>query len=149
MKIFTLETEQWFPQMPTTLFPFFAEATNLELLTPPWLQFQTMTHRVEIRQGARIRYKLRLHGIPLRWLSEITVWEPPFRFVDTQIRGPYRTWTHEHSFELRDGGTFMRDHVQYGVIGGSCIRKFLVAPDLARIFEFRRRRLAAIFGGKQ
>jgi len=149
MRLFTLKTEQWFPQTPETLFPFFADAANLEQLTPPWLHFRTMTHRVEISQGVRITYRLRLHGIPLRWQSEITEWEPPFRFVDTQIRGPYRTWIHEHSFEFRDGGTFMRDHVQYGVIGGSLIRKLLVAPDLARIFEFRRCRLASIFGGKQ
>jgi len=146
MRLFTLETEQWFPQTPEALFPFFADAANLEQLTPPWLHFRILSQRVEMREGAQILYGLRLHGIPLRWQSEITAWEPPFRFVDTQIRGPYRAWTHEHSFESRDGKTLMRDRVQYGVIGGSLIQKFLVAPDLSKIFEFRRVRLASILG---
>ena len=86
---------------------------------------------------------------PLRWQSEITAWEPPFRFVDTQIRGPYRAWIHEHAFESRDGKTVMRDRVQYGVVGGSLIQKFLVVPDLSKIFEFRRIRLASLFGSTQ
>jgi len=146
MRLFTFETEQWFPQSPETLFPFFTDAANLEQLTPPWLHFRIQSQSVELREGTQIRYRLRLHGIPLRWQSEITAWEPPFRFVDTQIRGPYRVWTHEHVFEYRDGATVMRDRVQYGVIGGSIIQKFLVAPDLSKIFEFRRVRLASIFG---
>ena len=146
MRLFTFETEQRFPQSPETLFPFFTDAANLEQLTPPWLHFRIQSQSVELREGTQIRYRLRLHGIPLRWQSEITAWEPPFRFVDTQIRGPYRVWTHEHVFEYRDGATVMRDRVQYGVIGGSIIQKFLVAPDLSKIFEFRRVRLASIFG---
>ncbi len=146
MRLFTLETEQRFPQSPETLFPFFTDAANLEQLTPPWLHFRILSQSVELREGTQIRYRLRLHGIPLRWQSEITAGDPPFRFVDTQIRGPYRAWTHEHVFEYRDGATVMRDRVQYGVIGGSVIQKFLVAPDLSKIFEFRRVRLASIFG---
>jgi ligand-binding SRPBCC domain-containing protein len=146
MRLFTLETEQRFPQSPETLFRFFTDAANLEQLTPPWLHFRILSQSGALREGTKIRYRLRLHGIPLRWQSEITAWEPPFRFVDTQIRGPYRAWTHEHVFEYRDGATVMRDRVQYGVIGGSIIQKFLVAPDLSKIFEFRRVRLASIFG---
>jgi len=149
MRLFTMETEQWFPQTPETLFPFFADAANLELLTQPWLHFRIVSHPVEMCEGAQITYTLRLHGIPMQWQSEITAWEPPFRFVDTQIRGPYRVWAHEHSLEFCDGGTVMRDHVQYGVIGGSLIQKFLVAPDLSKIFNFRRGRLASIFGSRQ
>jgi ligand-binding SRPBCC domain-containing protein len=149
MKIFSLETGQWFPQPPERLFPFFADAANLEQLTPPWLHFRIVSPPVEMREGARIGYKLRVHGIPMSWRSEISAWEPPFRFVDTQINGPYRAWIHEHVFEHRDSGTFMRDHVQYSVTGGSLVRKFLVAPDLAKIFDYRRDRLASIFGRRQ
>jgi len=149
MRLFTLETVQWFPQTPEALFPFFSDAANLEQLTPPWLHFRILSQRVEMREGAEIEYGLRVHGIPLRWQSEITAWEPPFRFVDTQIRGPYRTWIHEHSFEFRDNGTLMRDYVQYGVIGGSLTQRFLVAPDLAKIFDYRKSRLASIFGSPQ
>ncbi len=102
---------------------------------------------MELRTGARIDYRLKVHGVPLTWQSEIAVWEPPFRFVDVQTRGPYRSWTHEHTFESRDGGTLMRDHVRYAVMGGALVRRLLVAPDLEKIFNFRRDRLESIFGG--
>jgi len=102
---------------------------------------------VELRAGALLDYRLRVHGIPLTWQSEITVWEPPFRFVDVQKRGPYRAWIHEHTFESRDGGTLMRDRVQYAVTGSALVRNLLVAPDLDKIFNFRRVRLESIFGG--
>jgi len=147
MRLFTLETEQWFPQTLETLFPFFADAANLEQLTPPWLHFRIVSPAVEMRAGALLDYRLRVHGIPLTWQSEITVWEPPFRFVDVQKRGPYRAWIHEHTFESRDGGTLMRDRVQYAVTGGALVRNLLVAPDLDKIFNFRRVRLESIFGG--
>jgi ligand-binding SRPBCC domain-containing protein len=147
MKLFTLTSEQLIPRKPEELFPFFADAGNLEQLTPPWLHFRIMSPSVEMRAGARIDYRLRVHGIPLKWQSEITAWEPPFRFIDVQKRGPYRAWIHEHTFESRDGGTLMRDHVQYAVAGGTLVRNFLVAPDLQKIFDFRRVRLESIFGG--
>ncbi len=147
MILFTLNKEQWIPRTREELFPFFANPENLEQLTPPWLHFRIVTPRVEMRAGARIDYRLRVHGVPLKWQSEITVWEPPFRFIDVQKRGPYRAWIHEHTFESRDGGTLMRDYVQYAVTGGALVRKFLVAPDLEKIFNFRRIRLESIFGG--
>jgi hypothetical protein len=146
MKIFTLKSEQWFPKALEELFPFFADAANLEQLTPPWLHFRIVSPAQEMGVRARIRYRLRVHGIPLTWTSEITAWEPPFRFVDTQTSGPYRKWIHEHTFESGNGGTLMRDHVQYAVMGGELVRKFVVAPDLEKIFEFRRNRLKTLFG---
>jgi len=147
MKIFTLSSEQRFARKPEELFPFFADAGNLEQLTPPWLHFRIVSPAVAIRAGARIDYRLKVHGFPLKWRSEITVWEPPFRFIDVQTRGPYRSWIHEHTFEYRDGGTLMRDRVQYAVTGGALVRNLLVAPDLEKIFNFRRARLECIFGG--
>src|SRR5690348_1526830 len=108
MKLFTLNREQWIPRTLDELFPFFSNPENLELLTPPWLHFRIASAPGQIQAGARIDYRLRLHGLPLLWQSEIAVWEPPFRFVDVQKRGPYRAWIHEHTFEPRAGGTLMR-----------------------------------------
>ena len=88
---------------------------------------------------------LRLHGIPLRWESEITAWEPPCHFVDEQRLGPYRQWTHEHVFEEHEGGTRVLDRVKYAVFGGQLINWLFVAPDLRRIFDYRRRELSRIF----
>jgi ligand-binding SRPBCC domain-containing protein len=146
MKLFRFKSEQWFPRALEELFPFFADARNLEQLTPPWLHFRIVSPITAVSIGTTIRYRLRLHGIQLRWQSEITAWEPPFRFVDTQIRGPYRQWIHEHTFELRNGGTLMKDCVQYAVSGGALVRKLFVAPDLKRIFDYRRARLESLFG---
>src|SRR5437773_1665615 len=96
---FVLHAEQWLPCRRVTLFEFFSDAFKLESLTPPLLRFQVLTPRpIIIRTGTLIDYKLRLHGIPIRWQSEISIWEPPLRFVDRQTRGPYRLWHHEHRF---------------------------------------------------
>ena len=147
MKTFMLERSTFLPHPIDRVFPFFAEAENLETLTPPLLKFRIVTPRpIEMRVGALIDYKLRVHGIPLKWRSEITAWEPPFRFVDEQRRGPYRLWVHEHRFEEVDGGTRVEDRVEYAVLGGTLIQKLFVAPDLKRIFAFRQGQLEILFG---
>ena len=130
------------------VFPFFADARNLEYLTPPWLRFTMLTPwPVEMRQGALIDYRLRVRGVPLRWRSEITAWEPPYRFVDEQRRGPYRLWIHEHGFEeTREGRTLAHDAVRYAVPGGWLVDRLLVRRDLERIFEYRRAVLRDLFG---
>ena len=92
-----------------------------------------------------IDYRLRLWGIPIRWQSEITEWEPPHRFVDEQRRGPYRRWIHEHTFVERDGGTLACDRLQYSVLGGSLADYLFVARDLKRVFAFRQETLRRIF----
>lgn len=146
MKTFNLQKQIWLPRPLPDVFHFFADAANLELLTPPWLNFQIMTPRpIEMRAGTRIDYKLGVHGIPLRWQSEITVWNPPERFVDEQRRGPYRCWVHEHRFRVSDGGTMVDDVVQYAVWGGGLVNRLMVAPDLAKIFNYRSRKLVEIF----
>jgi ligand-binding SRPBCC domain-containing protein len=149
MDLYTLKAEQWIPRPLDAVFPFFADPRNLEELTPPWLHFRILTPRVEMRAGARMDYQLKLHGIPLKWQSEITLWEPPFRFVDRQTRGPYRLWIHEHTFQPKDGGTLMRDSLQYAVRGGALVWRLLVAPDLEKIFNYRRSRLELIYGNAQ
>jgi ligand-binding SRPBCC domain-containing protein len=145
--LFTLEAELWLPRQRDEVFRFFADAFNLEALTPPWLKFEVLTPRpIEMRVGLRIDYRLRLRGLPLRWQSEITAWEPPVRFVDEQRRGPYRAWIHEHTFEERDGGTLARDMVRYDVIGGRLVNRFFVRRDVGKIFEFRAQALKERFG---
>lgn len=147
MAVFTLHNEQWLPGAPEAVFDFYADAFNLELLTPPWLRFRVLTPApIAMAPGAEIEYRLRLHGVPLGWRSRITAWEPPYRFVDTQIRGPYRRWVHEHTFAARDGGTLARDSVEYDLPGGWLADRLLVRRDLERIFAYRRERLAGIFG---
>jgi ligand-binding SRPBCC domain-containing protein len=145
-----LHTELWLPRPRTELFPFFADAANLEAITPPWLSFSIQTPRpIEMRPGALIDYRLKVHGIPLRWRTEITVWEPPVRFVDQQLRGPYQLWVHEHRFEERDGGTLVIDHVRYRAPGGPLVERWLVRPDVERIFNYRQEKLQEIFGKGQ
>jgi ligand-binding SRPBCC domain-containing protein len=146
MKIHILRSEVWVPRPREEVFAFFSRAENLEALTPHWLHFSILSPGpIEMKAGTRIRYRLRLHGIPLRWESEITAWEPPYRFVDEQRRGPYRRWIHEHEFLEHGGGTTVRDTVQYSVAGGLLVQRLFVAPDLDGIFEFRRKKVAEIF----
>ena len=142
-----LETEQWFPKDPDSVFAFFADAGNLETITPPWLQFRIVTPQpIEMHQGALIDYRLRLHGLPFGWQTKITAWEPSRRFIDEQVRGPYRCWIHEHTFEPSETGTLVRDWVTYRAIGGVLVQKLLVERDLRTIFEFRRERLKGLLG---
>lgn len=151
MKTFTLTNELWLPQPPGEVFPFFADASNLERLTPPSLRFQILTPLpIEMEVGTLIDYRIRLRGIPMRWQSEITVWEPPHRFVDEQRRGPYRLWVHEHAFipqkgAAQGGGTLARDIVQYAVVGGAIVQRMFVASELRRIFDYRNAALRDYF----
>jgi ligand-binding SRPBCC domain-containing protein len=141
----TLDAEMWLPLAIEPVFAFFSDAGNLELLTPPWMQFCVLTPRpIDMSAGVRIDYRLRVKFVPIRWQSEITVWQPPRRFVDEQRRGPYRVWIHRHEFEERDGGTLVRDHVDYVPRGWPCARlinRLLVAPDLRAIFAYRHQKI--------
>jgi ligand-binding SRPBCC domain-containing protein len=147
MKIFSLDSEQWFEHPLQEVFAFFADPKNLETITPPWLHFEIKTRgAIEMRQGAKIVYQLRLHGIPIAWQSEISVWDPPNRFVDEQLRGPYKLWRHQHRFAEQDGRALALDHVDYAVPGGRLVQRLFVARELERIFVFRRRKLKEVFG---
>lgn len=141
------DTTQQLPRPLGELFPFFADAGNLDVITPPWLRFAILTPRpIEMKVGTRIDYRLRVHGLPVRWQSEITAWQPPHRFVDEQRRGPYRAWSHEHTFTEQNGGTLVADHVRYAVLGGALIERLFVRRDIATIFAYRQQKLAALFG---
>ena len=111
---YLLQREQWISRPIEDVFAFFSDAGNLEAITPNWLGFQILTPRpIVMRPGALIAYRLRWHGLALRWLTEIQRWNPPTEFVDVQVHGPYRLWHHTHSFEPRDGRTLIRDVVRY------------------------------------
>jgi ligand-binding SRPBCC domain-containing protein len=147
MRIREFQSEVWLPLTPTELFPFFADAGNLDALTPPWMHFRIVTPRpIAMREGALIDYRLRVRGVPLRWRTRIDVWQPPHRFVDEQIRGPYRQWIHEHTFEAHDGGTRARDSVRYAVPLDFLSHRWLVRPDIEKIFQFRAEALRQRFG---
>jgi len=137
-----LERSQLLPLPIDEAFAFFADAGNLEALTPPTLRFRMLTPApIAMQAGALIDYRLKVHGMPVRWRTEIVAWEPGRRFVDRQLRGPYALWEHTHSFEPVDGGTLMRDVVVYRLpLGpfGALANRLLVAADLRRIFDFRR-----------
>ena len=147
MQVFTLQTELWLPRPPTEVFPFFAEARNLETITPPWLRFEVLTPApLVMRAGALIDYRIRVHGFPIRWRTEITEWQPPHRFTDVQLRGPYTLWHHTHTFTARDGGTLCGDQVRYRPRGGALVHWLFVRRDVERIFQFREQRLKERFG---
>ena len=133
------------------VFGFFSRAENLERITPPWLRFRIVTPQpIELRQGATIAYRMRVHGVPVRWVSEIELWDPPFEFRDVQLRGPYKVWRHTHRFSEVEGGTRMTDAVNYDVgFGplGRLIQWLQVARDIRNIFDYREQRVRALLGG--
>ena len=140
-------SELWLPRQRAEVFAFFGEARNLQAITPEFLNFEVLTPApIVMRAGTLIDYKLRVRGIPLRWRTLISSWEPPHRFMDEQLRGPYRQWIHEHTFEERDGGTLARDVVRYSVFGGALVDRLFVRRDVEKIFAYREKRLKELLG---
>ncbi len=142
MTTHVLERTQLIEKPLEEVFPFFADATNLEQITPKFLRFRvTSPVPIEVRAGARIDYELSLFGVPLRWRTRITEYVPGVRFVDEQESGPYAYWRHTHTFEAVGNATRMRDHVEYreplGVLGRVAHALF-VERTVNRIFDFRR-----------
>jgi ligand-binding SRPBCC domain-containing protein len=150
MPAHVLQREQRVFRPRDEVFAFFADAHNLEVMTPPLLRFEVLTPRpIELAAGVQISYRLRIHGVRVGWLTEIREWAPPDRFVDVQLRGPYSVWEHTHEFEaMPDGGTLMRDTVRYRPmlwpVGELALP--LVRRDLRRIFDFRRDAVTRLFG---
>jgi ligand-binding SRPBCC domain-containing protein len=150
MRVHVLEREQRISAPREKVFAFFADAFELEAITPSWLGFEVLTPGpVEMRAGTLIAYRMALHGFPVRWLTRIERWEPQTAFVDRQLRGPYRLWHHVHTFEPCSQGTLMRDRVSYALpLGplGELAHAAFVRRELARIFDFRRESIAGVLG---
>lgn len=148
-RVHVFETDLWLAAPIERVFAFFADAANLDAITPPWLRFSIKTPPpipIALDVGVLIDYRLSLHGVPISWRTRIAEWSPPARFVDEQVRGPYRLWRHTHTFEALDGGTVCRDRVEYAHAGGAVVHTLLVRPDIERIFRYRQDRLAEMFG---
>ena len=142
-----LERTQVVPVEIDEAFAFFSEARNLERITPPWLRFRIVAAPDELRCGARLRYRLTLFGIPIRWRTEIVEWTPPRGFVDVQRSGPFQMWEHTHRLTPVDGGTEIYDHVRYrlflGPLGG-LVERLLVRGWVEGIFDFRARNVPGL-----
>lgn len=130
------------------VFAFFADAGNLERITPPQLNFHIVTPQpIEMRPGTLIDYRLRLRGFPITWRTEISMWEPPHRFVDRQLSGPYKQWIHTHTFtELGPSETLIEDEVRYRLpfepLGDAA--HFIVRRELEKIFDFRQKEVGRL-----
>ena len=143
---FVLERSLVVPRSRDELFSFFATAENLNLITPPWLNFQFVTPLpIQMHSGTKLVYKIQLHMIPMKWASEITTWDPPNAFCDVQTSGPYRKWVHLHTFEDHSEGTTMKDRVTYQVLGGRLVNWAFVSRELKRIFDYRRAKILDLF----
>lgn len=149
MAEFILEKTQTIKRPRKEVFEFFADAGNLERITPKNLNFHIITPQpIEIKKGALIDYQLKLYGFPITWKTEITQWNPPFDFVDTALKSPYKQWIHLHTFEEKNGETIMKDIVRYrlpfepfGDLG-----HFIVKQELEHIFDYRYKIIEEIFG---
>jgi ligand-binding SRPBCC domain-containing protein len=148
LHVHSVRREQRLPGTPEEVFAFFADARNLEAITPPLLRFRVLDpDAIVMGTGAVIRYRLRVHRVPIGWLTAIREWDPPHRFVDEQLRGPYALWHHTHTFERHPdgcGGTLMRDVVRYALplgVVGELARRLVVARDLDAIFDYRVQRI--------
>ena len=150
MKVWTVERRQFLAKEPRDVFAFFSRPENLQQITPDWLDFKILdVSTPELRRGTLIRYALRWRMLPLRWTTEIVRWEPPHRFVDEQISGPYKLWHHEHRFEPQGNGTVMFDTVRHalplGELGNIFAAPF-VKRDVDDIFDYRSGRIRKLFG---
>jgi ligand-binding SRPBCC domain-containing protein len=141
MSVHEIQRELWLPRPRAEVFEFFSQARNLELITPPFLNFHVVTPEpIEMGEGTLIEYRLRIRGIPARWLTRITRWDPPHQFADIQLRGPYKRWDHTHTFTEENGGTRMVDHVIYELpLGplGDLVHRLQVRSDVEAIFGYR------------
>ncbi len=146
----SLSSEQWVPAGTEDCFAFFSDAANLESLTPAFLHFRILTPLpIEMRAAALIEYQLSLLGLPLRWITRIEDWQPGRGFTDVQLRGPYAQWVHRHAFAPAEGGTCVRDEIEYTLPFAPLsdpVHALFVGPRLHQIFSYRRDAIARILG---
>lgn len=149
MKIYHLHTEQVVAKPLTEVFAFFERPENLARITPESLGFVIVTPTpIEMKAGALIEYTIKVMGLRTRWTTLISEYDPPHKFVDEQLRGPYRLWHHTHSFEAVRGGTKIVDDVRYALpfgVFGRIAHALLVRRDLENIFKHRERIISGLF----
>ena len=149
-RTYSLERTQFIPRQLQEVFPFFSDAKNLEAITPPFLQFKILTPGpITMQAGTLIDYRIRLLGLPMDWQTRIETFEPPHRFSDIQVRGPYRLWHHTHEFVETPEGTLMTDLVRYQMpLGplGTLVHALWTDLTLERIFDYRFAKVAEPLG---
>ncbi len=148
MTIHVLEREMFAPVSLQDAFSIFENPNNLALITPPWLNFRILTPDVVMREGALIDYTIRWLGLPMRWRTLISRYQPPYEFVDEQLRGPYRLWRHRHTFQTVNGGVLARDRVEYALplgLVGELAHALVVRRQIEQIFNYRERKLSELF----
>lgn len=148
MDRYTLRRELWVPHSLPVVFDFFSRAENLQQTTPPWMHFRILTRPpIVMKPGATIAYSLRVGGIPLRWLTKIEKWDPPYEFIDIQAKSPYALWRHTHRFSEVEGGTLIADIVEHALpfgLLGRLVHRLRVARDLEEIFDYRAQQVRAL-----
>lgn len=150
MRTFLFESQRTLKRPITEIFEFFSNAHNLAMITPPSMHLEILTPApIEMSAGTRIDYRFKLYGIPVRWQTEITEWNPPYEFADEQRRGPYRLWRHTHTFNETEEGVIVGDSVEYAVWGNGLTNKLFVRPDIEKIFAYRSEQLDEIFHHKK
>lgn len=127
------------------VFEFFEKPENLSVITPNWIKFRIMTKSpLEMKTGAEFDYRIYLMGVPLKWKTVIAKYEPPYKFVDIQKKGPYKLWVHTHTFEAIENGTKITDNIDYELYGGpvgNLINSLYVKHNLKAIFNFRKNKI--------
>jgi ligand-binding SRPBCC domain-containing protein len=149
MEPYRLLREQVVPRPLDEVFSFFSKPENLEAITPAWLHFRILNVDPKpVQTGTLIRYTLRIHGIPVRWISRIIDWNPPSSFADVQVKGPYSTWHHTHRFIAEGSNTRIVDEVLYelpfGPIG-RLVHRLKVKSDVEKIFDYREAKIRELF----
>lgn len=147
---YTLERTQLICRPLEEVFAFFSDAGNLEAITPEFLHFHILTPRpIAMDAGTLIDYQIRLLGIPLNWRTQIETWEPPHRFSDVQLKGPYKLWHHTHEFVAVSDGTLMTDRVRYQMPAGPLgrvVHAVWTQRTLAKIFDYRFQKIEELLG---
>jgi len=150
MRLYALHCEMLVKRPLSETFAFFENPANLGKITPPWLSFQIVTKGVPMAQGAQFDYVIKWLGLPMKWRSLISAYNPPFSFADEQLIGPYKTWHHEHTFSQTTNGVIVGDHLQYSLpLGplGAIAQAVMVKRQLESVFRYRQSELAKIFPG--
>jgi ligand-binding SRPBCC domain-containing protein len=150
MRAHVLRTEQRIARPVSEVFEFFADAGNLERITPPLLRFKILEAPAAVTEGSLISYKLRVHRVPVRWVTRIDLFERDKRFIDRQLSGPYKLWVHRHEFQAQGSTTVIRDEVRYQLplgILGAIAHMLFVRRDLSQIFAYRQQAVEAFFDG--